>query len=48
MSIETYEAMLDENELDREIVQAEAEYRLDGKLLDAREALGTLRRRHFG
>ncbi len=26
MSIETYEAMLDENELDKEIAQAEAEY----------------------
>lgn len=48
MSVEAYEAMLDENELDREIAQAEAEYRLDGKLLDAREALGTLRRKHFG
>lgn len=48
MSVETYEAMLDENELDREIAQAEAEYRLNGKLLDAREALGTLRRKHFG
>jgi len=48
MSIETYEAMLDENELDREIAQAEVEYHLDGKLFDAREALGTLRRKHFG
>jgi len=48
MSLETYESMLDENELDREIAQAEAEYRLDGKLFDAREALGTLRRKHFG
>lgn len=47
MSVETYEAMLDENELDREIAEAEAEYRLDGKLLNAREALRTLRRRHF-
>ena len=48
MSIETYEAMLDDNELDREIAQAEAEYRLDSKIMDAREALGTLRRKHFG
>lgn len=48
MSIETYEAMLDENELDREIAQAEAEYRSDGKMIDAREALSTLRRKHFG
>ncbi len=48
MSVETYEAMLDENELDREIARAEAEYCLDGKLLDAREALCTLRKKHFG
>jgi len=47
MSIEAYEAMLDENELDREIAQAEAEYRLDGKLHDARKALSSLRRKHF-
>ena len=48
MSIETYEAMLDENELDKEIAQAEAEYRLDGKLHEARNALSSLRRKHFG
>lgn len=48
MSVEAYEAMLDENELDAEIAQAEAEYHSDGKLYDAREALGTLRRKHFG
>ncbi|MBC2723398.1 type II toxin-antitoxin system Phd/YefM family antitoxin [Desulfosporosinus sp.] len=48
MSIETYEAMLDENELDIAIAQAEAEFRSDKKLLDAREALRSLRRKHFG
>ncbi len=48
MSVETYEAMLDENELDREIAKAEADYRSDGKLLDARETLSSLRRKHFG
>ena len=48
MSVETYEAMLDENELDREIARAEAEYRTDDKMIDAREALSTLRRKHFG
>lgn len=47
MSIETYEVMLDENELDQEIARAEAEYCLDGKLIDVREALNTLRRKHF-
>lgn len=48
MSIETYEDMLNERELDAAIAEAEAEYAADGKLLDAREALSTLRRRHFG
>lgn len=48
MSIETYEAMLDENEIDREIAQAEAEGYADGKLIDARKALSSLRRKHFG
>lgn len=48
MSVEAYEAMLDENELDVEIAQAEAEYKTSGTLLDAREALTTLRRKHFG
>lgn len=48
MSIEAYEAMLNENEIDREIAAAEAEYRADSKLIDAKEALSTLRRKHFG
>ena len=48
MSIETYEAMLDENEIDREIAQAEAECCVDDKLIDAREALRSLRIKHFG
>lgn len=48
MSIETYEAMLNENEIDREIAQAEAEGCADGKLIDARKALSSLRMKHFG
>ena len=48
MSIETYEAMLEELELDAAIVQAEAEYASDSQLLDARKSLSALRRRHFG
>lgn len=48
MSLETYEAMLDENELDREIAQAEEGFRLDSKLHDAREVLSALRRKHLG
>lgn len=46
MSVETYEAMLDENELDVEIAQAEAEFKASGTLLDAREVLTTLRGKH--
>ena len=38
MSIEMYEEMLD----------AEEEYEADGVLMDAREALSSLRRKHFG
>ncbi len=48
MSIETYEAMLEERELDSAIAEAEAEYASDNHLLDAREALSALRRRHLG
>ncbi len=48
MSIETYEAMLDENELDWEIALSEAEYKATGILHDAKEALSSLRRKHFG
>ncbi|HBC94961.1 MAG TPA: prevent-host-death protein [Pelotomaculum sp.] len=48
MSIETYEAMLEERELDTAIAEAEAEYASDSQLFDARKALSTLKRRHFG
>lgn len=48
MSIETYEAMLAERELDAFIAEAEANYASDCQLLDARKALSALRRRHFG
>lgn len=48
MSIETYEAILEERELDAAIAEAEAEYVSDNQLMDAREALSTLRRRHLG
>lgn len=47
MSVETYEAMLDQNELDTAIAAAEAEYRSSGTLLDAHEVLSSLRRKHF-
>ena len=48
MSIETYEEMLDTQATDRAIAEAEAEYKMDGQLHDAREALSSLRRKHFG
>lgn len=48
MSMETYEAMLDDREIDSAIAEAEAELADGGELLDAREALSQLRRRHFG
>jgi len=46
MSIETYEQMLEVNETDAAI--SEAEYGNESVLLDAREALSTLRRKYFG
>lgn len=48
MSIETYEKMLETNIIDHAIAEAEAEYRTSKKLLDARESLSSLRRKHFG
>jgi prevent-host-death family protein len=48
MSIETYEAMIDELKLDSAISEAEAEHLSNGRMMDAREVLPTLRRRHFG
>ena len=48
MSIETYEEMLETAATDTSIAEAEAEYAGDGKLYDAREALASLRRKHFG
>lgn len=46
MSIETYEQMLEVNETDADITQAE--YERGENLIDAREALAALRRKHFG
>lgn len=48
MSIETYEEMLETAKTDAAISEAEKEYATDGVLLDAREALSSLRRKHFG
>lgn len=48
MSIETYEEMLDCIATDKAIADAEKEIAAGGQLLDAKEALGALRRKYFG
>ena len=48
MSIETYEDMIETARTDVAITEAEKEYAAGGVLLDAREALASLRRKHFG
>ena len=48
MSMETYEAMLEERAVDSAIAAAEAEYEQTHELLDARETMAALRRKHFG
>ncbi len=48
MSIEAYEEMIETARTDAAISDAEKEYAAEGVLLDAREALSSLRRKHFG
>ena len=48
MSMETYEEMLETAQMDAAISEAEKEFAAEGTLLDAREALSSLRRKHFG
>ncbi len=48
MSIETYEEMVETAQADTAISEAEREYASEGVLLDAQEALSSLRRKHFG
>ena len=48
MSIETYEEMLETSQVDKAISEAEREFAEDGVLIEAREALRSLRRKHFG
>ena len=48
MSIATYESMLETAETDSAIAEAEVEYSVTGKLHDAKAALQSLRRKHFG
>ncbi len=47
-NIETYESMPDADQIDTAIKKAEEEFADNGTLIDAREALTTLRRKHFG
>ena len=48
MSIETYEAMTETTAADAAIAEAEGEFLHSGQLHDAKEALSSLRRKHFG
>lgn len=48
MSIETYEQIVETQTIDNAISEAEEEYGRIGRLLDARETLASLRRKHFG
>ena len=48
MSIEAYEEMVDIAQIDTAISEAEKEYATDGVLLGAKEAMASLRRKHFG
>ena len=48
MSIEAYEELIESNKIDRAISEAEEEFAKTGELLDAREALTSLRRKHLG
>ena len=48
MSIEAYEEMIDAARTDIAISEAEKEFEAHGVLTDARDALSSLRRKHFG
>ena len=48
MSIEAYEEMFETARTDAAITQAEKEFASSGELLDAREALSSLRRKYLG
>lgn len=48
MSIEAYEELIETAKTDAAISEAKTEFEKDGVLLDARESLTNLRRKHFG
>ena len=47
MNIETYEQIVETQTVDNAISEAEEEYESTGILLDARDTLASLRRKHF-
>ena len=47
MSIETYEQIVENARIDDAVAEAEAEYRAGAELLDAKEILSSLRRKHL-
>ena len=47
MSIEAYEEMLETAQIDIAINEAEKEFASGGELLDTKDALSSLRRKHF-
>lgn len=48
MSIEAYEELTENRATDIAITEAENEFKQDGVLLDAKDSLSKLRRKHFG
>lgn len=48
MSMEAYEELIENAAADAAIFEAEAEFARDGQKSDARTALSSLRRKHFG
>lgn len=48
MSIETYEQIVETQLIDNAISEAEEEYKATSILLDAKEILASLRRKHIG
>lgn len=48
MSNEPFEIIKENFELDAAITEAEEEYSSDNQLMDAREALSDLKKKHFG
>ena len=48
MSIEAYEEMLETAQIDIAINEAEKEFASGDELLDARDALSSVRKKHFG